>query len=83
MEDEMKRELNGVKQAVTDLAKTMHSEFGRVHAEFAKVHREIADIKGVTRRTAIQVARLVGDVAEIEHTIAFKMVTKDDTRRLH
>jgi chromosome segregation ATPase len=104
MDEDMKRELNGVKKAVADLTKTVgdlakavHDGFARVDQRFEQVDRRFEQVdrrfgkaddrfdslEGIARRTAIQVAKLTGDVSDIKVTIATKMATKDDLSLIH
>jgi len=73
MEDEMKRELNALKQVVADLAKAMQAGFEKIDARFEAVQVELgqikgdlADVKSVVHRTAVKVTGLAFDVDDLK-----------------
>jgi hypothetical protein len=68
MEDEMKQVLSA-----------MRSEFRKVHSELASLRESHRELSGLTRRTAVQVAKLAGGVSDIKHVMA----TKDDISGVH
>jgi uncharacterized coiled-coil DUF342 family protein len=76
LRDELRTEMHGLRAE-------MHAGFAKTDQKFDKLGREVSGIRGVTRRTAIQVAKLVGDVSDIKHTMASTMATKDDISLVH
>jgi hypothetical protein len=68
MEDEMKRELNSLKQAVADLAKVTHAGF--------------SENRAALRGVAIKVAKLEAGMAEVKETMAPKDAMTSMFKRL-
>jgi DNA repair ATPase RecN len=59
MEDEMKRELNGVK-----------SRLGQVETRLARVESRLDSIEELARKLTVNVSRLMGDMSEVKQVLA-------------
>lgn len=72
-----------LRSEIKDVRSEMHAEFAKADKRFDKVEAGLAEIKSVTRRTAVQVSQLVGDLADVKHDMATKMATKNDLGLIH
>ncbi len=82
MDDEMKRELNGVKQAISDLTKMLYARFDQIDGRFARVETTLVDVKGTLHRVVVKVTNMDSDIAEIKRNMATKQDISHQERRL-
>lgn len=82
MDEEMKRELNGIKQAIADLTQVIVAFKDEVRSQFKQVDARFEKQEADTRRIAISVAHLQCDTADMKRDMATKQDVAHQARSL-